>query len=350
MTSTQALAGLVAIAGLATACALDPTSLRPRPAELSGQGWAETTSRHVWAVVPEPPRWKKDVTPDKIKGTAVVIGQGEFLVACSLVADASGVGLARVNKYYVASLVRRTDDGACLLAAPDAPVNLPSWRRARPDAARAERVILLSANGVRDISARTATLFGGALRSGSSPVSSPAVAFDRFGAIIGLALPNDDGSGRLIGSEALRSSALARLDLEVPIGNDRPDEQFNVVAAPEIAPPEPRPTSLARSAETERQGNDDATAPDGRPSDLAETAATEPADNKPSAPGRPSADDARSGKSGPSKDAKRDDRRDRDDRGKRGRERAENDRRDGDARQNRRDREGRRGRRGDDDD
>lgn len=365
MANKLSLARFLAIVGLTSACTVDPAHFEPRPSELVGQSWADQTSRYVWAVLPEPPRWKKDISPDKIQGTAVVVSDGHFLAACALIEDENAVGLARVNKYYIASLVRRIDDGSCLLAAPDAPVNLPSWRRVKPPSANAEPVILVSMTGVRDIHARTATLLGGTFRGATLGPAKPAIAFDRFGAIIGLAVSTDEGTRQLIGNQALRFADLARLEPEAPIRDDRPDTEFSVVATPEFAAPELRPTTIALSAEPERQDDDDRSARGSQPNPSDARSSAQQATASQASDGgierdEGRASEAKSSTSGKSKGAKnRDgreraarnkDRKNRDRRGRgkrdRGGKRDKDDRRDRDAKKDRDDRKGRGGRRG----
>jgi hypothetical protein len=216
--------------------------LKPRPQELRGEDWAEATALHVWAVLPKPPQWKKDVKRSSIKGTAVAVGEGQFLTACALVEDERAIGLARVNKYYVAELIGRSDDGACLLSAEDPPVNLPEWRRTAPPPGIAEPAILLTSIDQDNIDAQTAAVVGD--RLGAGPVNGrlASAAFDRFGAVLGIAVAETGGGLRLIGSEALTWTELARLDPTSPGRSESNNERFTVAVDPEFSPPERRPT------------------------------------------------------------------------------------------------------------
>jgi hypothetical protein len=225
------------------ACSADPVWLKPRPHELRGEEWAKAAALHVWAVLPEPPQWKKDVTRTGIKGTAVVVGEGQFLTACTLVEDDRSVGLARVNKYYVAELIGRSDDGACLLAADDPPVNLPEWRRTAPAPGIAEPAILLTSIDQDEIDAQTTTIVGDRFKAGPVDGRLASAAFDRFGAVIGIAVVETGGGLRLIGSEALAWTDLARLDPTNPGRSESNNERFTVAVDPEFSPPERRPAA-----------------------------------------------------------------------------------------------------------
>jgi hypothetical protein len=236
-------AGLIFAALSVGACSFDQAWLQPRPQELGGEDWAEATALHVWAVLPEAPQWKKDVTRTGIKGTAVVVGEGQFLTACTLVEDERAIGLARVTKYYVAELVRRLADGACLLYAEGPPVNLPAWRRTAPPPGIAEPAILVTSIDPNEIDAQTTTIVGDRFSAGRVDGRLASAAFDRFGAVLGIAVVETGGGLRLIGSDALALTDLARLDPTSPIRSESNNERFTVAVAPEFSPPERRPAA-----------------------------------------------------------------------------------------------------------
>jgi hypothetical protein len=85
-----------------------------RPADAKAA--AKLVSRSVWGVVPDPPRYKKDLRPELIRGSAVAVSDGTLLASCRLAGGRQRVGLVRHNKYEIAR-VRAADPGraVCVL-------------------------------------------------------------------------------------------------------------------------------------------------------------------------------------------------------------------------------------------
>ena len=91
-----------------------------RPDE--GEALAKLVSRSVWGVVPDPPRYKKDLRPELIQDSAVAVSDAMLLASCSLVDGRPRVGLVRHNKYWIGRVVAaETGRRVCVLAVPGAP-------------------------------------------------------------------------------------------------------------------------------------------------------------------------------------------------------------------------------------
>jgi hypothetical protein len=75
-------------------------------------------------VVPEAPRYKRELRPELIRGSAVAVSEGRLLASCGAVGGRREVGLVRHNKYYKARVARAAGGrrGVCELLAPDAPL------------------------------------------------------------------------------------------------------------------------------------------------------------------------------------------------------------------------------------
>ncbi len=90
-----------------------------RPDE--GEPLAKLVSRSVWGVVPDPPRYKKDLKPALIRGSAVAVSEASLLASCRVAEGRARVGIVRHNKYEIAR-VRAADPGrvVCVLEVEDA--------------------------------------------------------------------------------------------------------------------------------------------------------------------------------------------------------------------------------------
>jgi hypothetical protein len=84
---------------------------------------AKLVSRSVWGVVPDPPRYKKDLRPGLLRGSAVAVSDRTLLASCAAVCRGGQVGLVRHRKYEIAQVSRPKGaerSGICLLTAPGA--------------------------------------------------------------------------------------------------------------------------------------------------------------------------------------------------------------------------------------
>src|SRR3954454_12337249 len=96
---------------------------------------AKLVSRSVWGVVPDPPRYKKDLRPGLLRGSAVAVSDRTLLASCAAVGGGGRVGLVRHRKYEIAQVLRPKGterSGICLLTAPGAA--LQPARACRPPA------------------------------------------------------------------------------------------------------------------------------------------------------------------------------------------------------------------------
>jgi hypothetical protein len=198
---TCAVAAL-AVAGLPAARAAEPSSAAPagRPGE--GEDLAKLVSRSVWGVVPDPPRYKKDLRPGLIRGSAVAVSDAMLLAGCRLVDGRGRVGLVRHNKYWIGRVVA-ADAGrrVCVLAAPGAPPGVPGGFRTFGDLRVGEPVFGAASRTSVEVAVARGRLT--AKRAGAEPrfetsltlpgdARSVAV-FDGLGNLIGLA-PADGGA------------------------------------------------------------------------------------------------------------------------------------------------------------
>src|SRR3954463_12668059 len=67
---------------------------------------AKLVSRSVWGVIPDPPRYKKDLRPELIRGSAVAVSGATLLADCEGAGRRDRVGLVRHAKYVIASVSR----------------------------------------------------------------------------------------------------------------------------------------------------------------------------------------------------------------------------------------------------
>jgi hypothetical protein len=74
----------------------------------------------LWGVVPDAPRYKKDLKPGLIRGSAVAVSDGTLLASCRVAGGRQRIGLVRHNKYEIAR-VRAADPerSVCVLEVAD---------------------------------------------------------------------------------------------------------------------------------------------------------------------------------------------------------------------------------------
>lgn len=109
---------------------------------------AKRASRAVWGVVPEAPRYKKDLRPGSIQGSAVAVAADTLLTSCRVVGKRAQVGLVRHAKYYKARVERPGPPGSprsevCRLRVAGAPLTLASGLREMADLRLGEPVFAL---------------------------------------------------------------------------------------------------------------------------------------------------------------------------------------------------------------
>ncbi len=190
MRSALLIAGSVLALAAGIAAANEP-DVSPAEKEV-----AKRVSRSLWAVLPETPRYKRDLAAERISGSAVAVGEGQLLVACEALSGRVEVALWRHNKYRLGRLTgadaaRR----ACVLSAPDAPLNLLRGFRDPTDLRPGEPVYAL----FNETSAEVA------LAEGRLQAATPGAA-DRGLLRVDLALPDDvrsavlfDAAGSIVG-------------------------------------------------------------------------------------------------------------------------------------------------------
>ena len=95
-----------------------------RPAPSPAKEAARLIWPAIWGVVPEAPRYKRELRPELIRGSAVAVSEGRLLASCGAVGGRQEVGLVRHNKYYKAWVARAAGGrrGVCELLAPGAPL------------------------------------------------------------------------------------------------------------------------------------------------------------------------------------------------------------------------------------
>ena len=105
------------------------------PTPPSGKVVLARAARSIWGVVPDPPRRKKDLQPELIRGTAVAVATDTLLASCQAVGERQQVGVVRHNKYRVAEVLppSQPDQDVCALHVVDAPLNVIGGFRSYPD-------------------------------------------------------------------------------------------------------------------------------------------------------------------------------------------------------------------------
>ncbi|MCB2054312.1 MAG: hypothetical protein KDE35_08735 [Geminicoccaceae bacterium] len=161
---------------------------------------AREAGRSIWGVLERAPRRKADATDDLVQGTAVAVESGVLATGCRAVGRTGRVGLVRQNKYYVGQVVA-TDAAAdiCVIAAPDAPLNLGLGYRDPATLRAGEPVLALITTGRKERLALEGVVL-------QAPGDGPGRA------TTDIALPEDtmsavfvDGRGRLLGLGPLRT-------------------------------------------------------------------------------------------------------------------------------------------------
>src|SRR3712207_6578839 len=102
--------------GLALTACSGPNQERPgAPPVLPGSGveapipvpakvLLKQVARSIWGVVPEAPRYKKNLRPELIRGSAVAVAPDTLLASCRVVGQREQVGVVRHNKYRLAQV------------------------------------------------------------------------------------------------------------------------------------------------------------------------------------------------------------------------------------------------------
>ncbi len=99
----------------------------------AGVEWdmARQVTHSVWGVVPDPPSFAHDFTPEMIRGSAVAIEPATLLASCRIVGDRRQLVVTQYNQYARADLVAADPvSSICTLRVPDGVVLAPvtGWR------------------------------------------------------------------------------------------------------------------------------------------------------------------------------------------------------------------------------
>ena len=98
------------------------------PPSASAKTLVKQVARSVWGVVPDPPRRKKELRPELIRGSAVAVAPDTLLASCRLVSQRREVGVVRHRKYCIARVVRpQSDQDVCALRVANAPLKRRQW-------------------------------------------------------------------------------------------------------------------------------------------------------------------------------------------------------------------------------
>lgn len=213
-------------------------------------------ARSIWGVVPDPPRHKKDLRPELIRGSAVAVGDDALLASCRVVAGRKQVGLVRHRKYRMARVVRPARHGQlCLLRVADAPLNVAQGFRSFADLREGEPLYAILSRTSADYELAEGQL---AAKRGRGdrflettlllpPRGLSAVLFDAGGNLVGLGSggPTADSVVTAVPLEADLVPRLARRDL----GGARQ------AAWPPVPIRRPRPWLLVLSEEPDRDSD-----------------------------------------------------------------------------------------------
>ena len=203
MRPTVPAASLALLGLLLVGCAA-----RPAPPPLDDA--RKTAAKSLWAVVPNPPRYKKNLDWRDIAGSAVAVAPTTLVAACTVVEGPRRIGLVRHGKVRAARITARDGNGLCLLAVDEGPLNLPPARR-DPETLRPGEPVF----AIRSVSNADYRLAPGRVgATGAAPLLATSVAldkgailFDAYGALIG-AVAGPDG-GALALTDALAPATLA---------------------------------------------------------------------------------------------------------------------------------------------
>jgi hypothetical protein len=179
---------------------------------------SRSISRAIWGVVPDAPRYKKDLRPSLIRGSAVAVSPTSLLTTCAAVDGRERVGIVRHNKYYMAD-VRPADPrgDTCWLEAPSAPLQ-PSSAPPRDfgDLRIGEPVYALVNESNTDLTLTTGRVTSGHHAGLPLTVQLPArvdgrsaVLFDARGSLLGFGMP--PSSSDAVASLVPMPAALASL-------------------------------------------------------------------------------------------------------------------------------------------
>jgi len=98
-------------------------------------------ARSIWGVVPEAPRYKKNLRPELIRGSAVAVAPDTLLASCRVVGQREQVGVVRHNKYRLAQVLRtRKNRDVCSLQVSNTPLNVAGGFRSFEDLREGEPV------------------------------------------------------------------------------------------------------------------------------------------------------------------------------------------------------------------
>ena len=138
MASVRLLASGVLVLALAACGGLDPQQPPPGPLASSvgtvpdapppapAKVLLKQLARSVWGVVPDTPRWKKEIRPELIRGSAVAVAPNTLLASCQVVGQRRQVGVVRHRKYRIAQVSRPQglDQEVCVLQVANTPLNI----------------------------------------------------------------------------------------------------------------------------------------------------------------------------------------------------------------------------------
>ena len=194
----------------------------------SGKVVLSHAARSIWGVVPDPPRRKRDLQPDLIRGTAVAVAPDTLLASCQVVGDRAQVGVVRHNKYRVAevSLPSQPNQDICELHVTNAPLNVIGGFRSYSDLREGEPLYAL----ISRTSAEYALAEGQLAAKGAAssellettlalpPGTQSAVLFDAGGNLVGLGSGGPTADSMVVAApvSAALAPALAQRDLGPP--------------------------------------------------------------------------------------------------------------------------------------
>jgi hypothetical protein len=127
-------------------------------------------ARSIWGVVPDPPRRKRDLRPELIRGAAVAVAPDTLLASYRVVGQRRQVGAVRHRKYRLAQVSHPSepDQDVCALRVADAPLNVIDGFRSLPDLRAGEPVYAV----VSRTSAEYALAEGQLVATGAAPAAT----------------------------------------------------------------------------------------------------------------------------------------------------------------------------------